>query len=489
MRAVRSVRGPAVLVAAGSAALGVAGALYPVLFAAVLGAAAMAIAAAAAYARPGVALRVAFLGVLLAQTKFRFRDPSATLSGDVDGQVIFELGLYAAIGVASLAALLGAGRLGRLTRAEWIVLAYVGIAATSVLWSYAPLLTAVRGLELAILLVLALASMRVLGAVGTVDAAASAILLFVLLFATIALLVPAASGSHVSWTGFSRFAWFAVHPIECATYASLATIFVLCESAWGDRALPRRRLGVPSWLYAGPLLGIVFLTRSRGPALALVAALMALGARRAVGRRWTPVLVVLTALVGTLALLAPLLDVPSLFAATPDGSLLSRVATSGNPVATFFFRGQSAEEIESFSGRAELWRGLTVLFLDRPVLGYGYQGARALVLGVMPWAAYAHNAYVETLLDVGMLGSVPLLLAAVRGLASGSLQAPTAGDVSASSRAALFAVTVFLLVNSVTAESFAAAPGFETLALFVCAVSAGRLRADTGTGRSVAGGW
>jgi O-antigen ligase len=234
---------------------------------------------------------------------------------------------------------------------------------------------------------------------------------------------------------------------------------------------------VPSWLFALPLLVVVFMSRSRGPALALAAALLALLALHVAGRRRTPLVAVLSLLVVSVALLGPILDVSAIFASSADGSLLGRVALSDNPLATFLFRGQSADEIEGFSGRTELWRGLTVLFLDRPVLGYGYQGARALVLGVMPWAAYAHNAYIETLLDVGLLGSVPLILAALRGLAPGSLRGAVAGDVTASARAALFAVSVFLLVNSVTAESFAAAPGFETLALFVCAGTMGWLRA------------
>lgn len=477
MRATSAISTQFVLVAAAAATLGTVGAIYPLTFPAVIGVAGLAVVAAAAHARPALAMRIGFLALLVAQTKFRSRDPSASLEGQVDGQVLFEVGVYAVVGVASLVALRATRRATRPIGIEWVLLAYVAVAMGSVLWSYAPLLTAIRALELAVVCALAFVSLRLLGPVGTVRAAATASVAYVLVFATMALLVPAAAGTHVSWTGFSRFAWFAVHPIECATYASLAAIFVVCESAWGDRASPSRRLGVPSWLFALPLLLVVFVSRSRGPALALAAALLALLARHVAGRRRTPLVAVLGLLAVSVALLGPILDVSTLFATSADGSLLNRVAMSDNPLATFLFRGQSADEIEGFSGRTELWRGLTVLFLDRPVIGYGYQGARALVLGVMPWAAYAHNAYIETLLDVGLLGSVPLILAALRGLAPGSLRGRDAGDVSRSARATLFAVTIFLLVNSVTAESFAAAPGFETLALFVCAGAAGWLRA------------
>ena len=59
-------------------------------------------------------------------------------------------------------------------------------------------------------------------------------------------------------------------------------------------------------------------------------------------------------------------------------------------------------EVEgSFRGRERMIALGWSLFRDNPLLGYGVNNFRAL----SPWNTYAHNNYVELLVDVGVIGT------------------------------------------------------------------------------------
>jgi O-antigen ligase len=104
---------------------------------------------------------------------------------------------------------------------------------------------------------------------------------------------------------------------------------------------------------------------------------------------------------------------------------------------------------------------------EHAVLGYGYQASRATLLDVASWAGYAHNALMQTLLDLGIAGAVALgLLVAI------ALSAAIRPRLAPWLRGTSATLMVFLALNCVGTESFAGAPGFETLLLFVCALCA-----------------
>ena len=108
----------------------------------------------------------------------------------------FELGLSALVGVATLGALLSPRvRLGRPSLVERMLIVYATVAVASYAWSYAPAVTAVRGVQLVILLLYAATALRTLGDAGFVDAIAGAVLRYVLLFSAMAIVVPGSDGS------------------------------------------------------------------------------------------------------------------------------------------------------------------------------------------------------------------------------------------------------------------------------------------------------
>jgi O-antigen ligase len=144
-----------------------------------------------------------------------------------------------------------------------------------------------------------------------------------------------------------------------------------------------------------------------------------------------------------------------------------------------FFRGHTAERVLTLNGRLELWSDLGPVIATTPVLGHGFQASRAVVLEAAPWAAYAHNALLQAVLDLGVVGAGALvvLIAVAFGGALRSTVDPWL-------RAVITALMVFLVLNSVATESFAGSPGFETLLLFLCVTSAASARQDDPRGSS-----
>lgn len=81
---------------------------------------------------------------------------------------------------------------------------------------------------------------------------------------------------------------------------------------------------------------------------------------------------------------------------------------------TFFRRGQNAELFTTLSGRTEWWEQAWKLFQQRPFLGAGaYAAARFSVLselGSMETSSI-HNTWLELLIGVGLIGTVPVVVA------------------------------------------------------------------------------
>src|SRR5919198_2297509 len=152
--------------------------------------------------RPQKALMVSFFLVLLADTKFRVRDPNALLSGDIDSQIIFELTLHSIVALIALANLPSVP-LQRLkpTPLELVLLGYVALALVSAFWSPDFRITAGRGAQLGIFYTLCFVAVRVLGPQAVLRILTVAAVLYVLLCAVLALAFSWANGIHVSHTG------------------------------------------------------------------------------------------------------------------------------------------------------------------------------------------------------------------------------------------------------------------------------------------------
>jgi O-antigen ligase len=413
-----------------------------------------------ALSSPRWAISWSYVVVLLAGTKLRLRDPSASLSGDLDFQIVLELALYGVLAVVVAVLFLACWRTLRpLAAPELLLFGYVILALSSLSWSVVPTFTGIRTLQLLILFGLAVLSVRVLGAERTTRVASIAVVLYVLVCsaAVVAGLPGAGAYTRTDFFGVTRFSWFAVHPITVGTYAGVAMLSVLATGLWSPRGWRDRFFGIPSWLSFAPLFVILALTYSRGPLLA------SLGA--------TGVLLLKRARFGN----AILLSAGGTLVAVV---MLAQWAESDNPIVHALLRGQSVEQVISLTGRTELWERAMPLFLDSPVFGQGYHGSRPVLLTLARWAGYAHNALLQTVLDLGIIG-VLLLWPTLLWLAAKSLLQPfDSNPRTGVHQAFVLATMVFVLLNGVTSESFAGPPGYEVLLVFVCTSLASQRRSE-----------
>jgi O-antigen ligase len=69
-----------------------------------------------------------------------------------------------------------------------------------------------------------------------------------------------------------------------------------------------------------------------------------------------------------------------------------------------------AAEAGSLDGRVDLWRGTTDLIIDNPVLGYGFDGARNVLMNIAEWSGSSHNGFLELALSGGAIGLVLFLV-------------------------------------------------------------------------------
>lgn len=415
-------------------------------------------------------LGISFFLVLVADTKFRVRDPLASLAGTVDAQVIIELGLYTVVGLSALCALFSRSfKYRHPNPLEGAVFAYVLLAVASTMWSLAPAVTFVRSLQLATLFLLATVTLRTMEGSVLVTALWAALVAYVVSFAAMALVFPWAAGAFSEDFGGQRFAWFSSHPVTVAAYSGLAALAVMAEGFYRQGGWTRRRFGIPLWAYVLPLVAILMQTRTRGPLLAfLFTVLMLTLLRRA--RLWK------------LAWLGCLLIGSSAVVVNyykPLLALVGGISNSEKWLAAVFFRGQTVDELLSLTGRTDFWRYAWDLFLDSPVLGHGYQGARALLLSIEPWAGHSHNALLQTLLDLGLVGAALLWISILISLLLGFVSWTRAAMVETVWwRIGLLTSVSYIVVHSVTDPTFAGTHGFEILVLFTFIGSQPKLHSD-----------
>jgi len=435
--------------------VGYAGAADLRVSAALVGGVALVGLAAVSYQRPRTTLALCFSIVLLAGTKFRLRQASDSLDGSFDAQILFELGLFAAVGVAVLAAWIASGDRRRPTIVEVLIGGYTGIALLSTVWSDSPMLTLVRAAQLLVVAGVAIAAVRMLTPAGALWTACTSVAVYAIACSIVGPTFPWAS-EFADAADRVRFAWFSVHPIAVGTLTGIAALGLLSTAFWTSPQRRNRLLGIPLAWHATPLVIILVLTNSRGPLLAFIVGVCALAFLRLPWSSRIPLMLIAAASSLVVVVAGPNLQ-EWLFSAYMQDSAMNHL----------FFQGQSAEGLLGLNGRLDLWTDLAPVMAEHPVLGAGYQASRATLLDVASWAGYAHNALVQSLLDLGIAGTVALgLLVAI------ALSAVVRSGLAPWLRGTSAALMVFLVLNSIGTESFAGAPGFETLLLFVCALCA-----------------
>jgi O-antigen ligase len=323
--------------------------------------------------------------------------------GDWDGLLAGGQVLFMAAALASLWSGPSRGRTRLVTVSHFLALGFCTYAAVTALWSSTPVLTAGRAAVFALLLLLAFESARLRWNDGGLLRSDGLLLfwLVVLLTAAGGLLAIAHVPGMLSWQG--RFVGLTAN----ATVAGWLAAMVLplgYELALSSQG--RRRAG--AILGCLTLVAGIVASGTRGATISLVVGLVAFHLLRS--RRHRVLVVVLGALVVVVLSLASGLA-GGLFVTgggTEPSTVSDRegsVTGGGTEPSTVFDRGDS----DVSSGRFEIWQIALQEWSDQPIAGTGFGDSSGIQAETGIPTMSAHNAYLTTLVETGLIGLVLLL--------------------------------------------------------------------------------
>jgi O-antigen ligase len=225
-----------------------------------------------------------------------------------------------------------------------------------------------------------------------------------------------------------------------------------------------------SWLTLASLVVVLVLSNSRGPLLASMGAagvVLWKSMRRGFAR-------------GLTAAILLFVLVAAIFGDTSAASFDSP-QTRDNILVQRLLRGADVDQLRGLNGRLELWEVAMPRIAEQPLFGYGYHGSRTLVFEGIRWQPhYAHSAYVQSLLDVGIVGS--LLLWGVIGSVFMRLLVRPLGAVTGAAwtDSSLLVVLAFILLVSISSEGLMQQPGPEAFVVFIAVSVVGHSRRSVG---------
>lgn len=379
--------------------------------------------------------------VVASQYKFRRRDPFAALGGNVDVFILIELVAYAVVAAMLVVRIRPAMR--RDVIMVWIV-GYCLTAVVSVL--YAPTFgyAAMRGVQLAIVL-LAVLQFDADGDIAMVRRFLHGLVAVAVASIGVGLVFMAPTPEYQA----RRFTWLFVH--SGVAGEELSIVAVVLFGMWvtySAARLPWRR-----WVY-GVLLVVV------------LAALIANKTRGAVAG----------ALVGMVV-------VAFLWARTRGkrdlviaGLLVVAVValTMGGVIVRYVLRDGDAANLASFNNRTQVWSVGWEVFRRHPLQGEGFTASRTAFYEATGLGG-AHNAYINVLVDNGLLGLfwwvgvIVLITARIRSVRRRARWHAGASPLTFDT-VTLSGVMSCLLVNALVSQDLGAGLGAPAMVLLLSGV-------------------
>ena len=386
-----------------------------------------------------------FALLFVAEFKFEGRSVLASAAGIASPRVVTEFATYCLAGTTAFV---------YLTRNAWhrsrsagldLFLAYGLLALASAMWSEIPLFSAVRGVQVVSLGLVAKATASIWSGRSR-DLYRDWRSIWTLFVGFVSALGVFGFVAPNTWDG--RFAWQGMHPVGVGGLLGLAVIastVLLMQSS--NKARSTRTFLLGAWIWCWWLL-LLTVTRSALAATGVsLVALIGVYAYRGNSRGRALVMFLSTSAVGLLWWFSPV-------------------------ITAYVLRGQTTEQFATLTGRVQLWDYGMGLFSKAPITGYGFGSGRVLLTEAFPWGGTGHNLWVEIALGLGIPGMllVTALIVWVLRLSVIMLRTrPTAVSVGA------FGVGLLIAVKSLGAETFAV-PGSEMtiIALITAAITAER---------------
>lgn len=306
----------------------------------------------------------------------------------------------------------------------WLLALALGWCFVSVLWSVYPPMTVRRLVVLACLLTAALGAARRL----TPREMTAAVLIVTTFYMLLGIASEAALGMLRPWQGGYRFSG-SLHPNTQGL-----NLVALCFSSFLlARTTPGAR-GRLMLLFAVAFV-MLLLTKSRTSVAGVIAALVIVGTLRT-PTRYKVVTGFATAWLAAAVVMFVLLIGFDPTEKVQNAALLGR-----------------QEQAASLTGRLPIWEELTPHISHRPWLGHGYDtfwspDVVEEVSAELNWGIReAHNAYIDSTLSVGLIGTVLGLLAVLAAIIRAGRLHHRTGDAGAGF---IFALLIFGLINGLT---------------------------------------
>ncbi len=138
---------------------------------------------------------------------------------------------------------------------------------------------------------------------------------------------------------------------------------------------------------------------------------------------------------------------------------------ASSTVGSFFARGEGGAKLTTLNSRTDLWLEAWNQFLAQPIYGHGLGASRGLFLDTLGLGG-GHNALVNVLVDLGLVGAV-LWLGLVAGIVATIVRIPAYATGTVADRALLLGLMTFLVADSVFVEGLGAPANVASTWMFV----------------------
>jgi O-antigen ligase len=319
--------------------------------------------------KPGWVVSTLFFLLVTGPPKFRSRDLDASVRGEVDFAIFVQIAVYVAAFAWCTRELYLRPELRKLSWTHRIAAVFVGLIATSCVFSLAPAFTASKAFEIGVLFCFTMIFVARFGVQICLDYILKGMLLICLLLTFLAIIAPQMV-LFESESGIPRLRGWTI--AESGPVAAIAVVLLLCS------ARPIKR----SWFWLSLSSGVLFFSLTRTAWGAVGCILVMILVLRP--RIWSRKVVFVSVIVLLLLIM---------------GSSTIRGA-------------RDESNLDDFGGRSVLWIHMAdTVLTESPWLGLGYAaGTRVLAMEVDPDYATGHSIFFEVFIGAGILGLVGLFV-------------------------------------------------------------------------------
>ncbi|MGH3620722.1 MAG: O-antigen ligase family protein, partial [Sciscionella sp.] len=139
------------------------------------------------------------------------------------------------------------------------------------------------------------------------------------------------------------------------------------------------------------------------------------------------------------------------------------IATSA--IESFFERGESLQQLSTLNSRTDLWSEALALFPQHPLYGFGLTASKGLFLDTIGLGG-GHNAFMNLLLDTGVIGVTVWLVLLVVLIGSALRITPAAPELRLD-RIMSLAVMLSMIAESIFVEGLGAPANVACTWLFL----------------------